>query len=99
MTKWFHYARLFHRLLVLIISVLILFMAGTGLLMKYSSFSSEHLTFIDLGATRYLHNQLSIITTVVFVIMAITGLLMYFIPPLIRRRRITSKPETVDPAS
>ena len=74
-------SRKIHRILVLIISVIGLLMAGTGIMLKYT-FISERLTFIDLGLIRFLHNNLSPYFAIVFFAMFITGLFMYLFPLL-----------------
>jgi uncharacterized iron-regulated membrane protein len=87
MIKLYRYARIVHRVLVLVISALTVFMAGTGLLLKYPGFAFEHLSFIDVGQMRYLHNQLSLIFTILLLVMAVTGWLMYLLPVSMRRRQ------------
>lgn len=56
-----------------------LIMAGTGLLLKYTSWANN-LPFLDLGMMRYIHNNLSVLFTVVLGLMALTGLVMYLYP-------------------
>ncbi|MEW6611011.1 MAG: hypothetical protein AB1352_05345 [Patescibacteria group bacterium] len=75
-----------HRLLVLVISLFILIMAGTGVLLKYSIFVANNLRFIDLGMIRYLHNQLSPWFALILFSMALTGLYMYFYPFMRRKK-------------
>jgi hypothetical protein len=62
-------------------------MAGTGLLLKYTSLASKYLPFVDLGLTRYIHNNLSVLFTIVLVIMALSGIVMYFYPWYVKRRQ------------
>ncbi len=86
MGKLLYLSRKIHRLLVLIISVLILIMAGTGTLLKYQSFVSNNFPSIDLGAVRYLHGNLSLFFIIVLILMAASGLILYFLPEIIKRR-------------
>jgi len=76
--KIFLLSKKIHRLLVLAISVLILFMAATGAMLKYSGFFSKYLPFLNLGLVRYLHSSLSLYFTAVLIFMGATGLYMYF---------------------
>jgi len=69
-------------MLVLVISTMVLIIAGTGTMLAYS-FSVFGL---DLGFVRYIHNKLSIYFTFVLVLMTITGLYMYVFPTLNRSR-------------
>ena len=80
-TNLYLLAKKIHRLLVLIIAVIGVLMAGTGILLKYT-FISKKLIFIDLGLIRSLHNNLSPYFAVVFLGMLITGLVMYLFPML-----------------
>ncbi len=77
-TKIFLFCKKIHRILVLVISTATVFMALTGLMLKYTSFFSKYFGFIDLGMIRYVHNNLSVYFTIVLVLMAVTGLYMYF---------------------
>lgn len=81
MTNLYILSRKIHRIMVLIISVIGLLIAGTGILLKYT-FISEKLSFIDLGLIRFLHNNLSPYFAIVFLGMLITGLFMYLYPML-----------------
>ena len=74
------FSKKIHRLLVLVMTFLIVLMAGTGLVMKYSEFVSNNLSVINLSLARYIHNNLSVAFTIGSIAMAITGLFMYFIP-------------------
>ncbi len=76
MTNLYILSRKFHRILVLIISVVGLLMALTGMLLKYT-FIATKFTFIDLGLIRYIHNNLSPVFSIVFFGMLITGIFMY----------------------
>ncbi|MFA5831466.1 MAG: hypothetical protein WC878_06570 [Candidatus Paceibacterota bacterium] len=83
MTKLYLYSKKVHRVLVLVITAMILIMAGTGTMLEYSvSFFG-----LDLGLVRYVHNKLSIYFTVVLVLMMITGLYMYIFPVLNRHKK------------
>ncbi len=66
-----------HRLLVLVVAVLIVVMAGTGILMKYALFASKYFGFFDSGMIRYVHNNLSVYFAAVLGLMALTGLYIY----------------------
>jgi Trk-type K+ transport system membrane component len=93
MIKLLRYARYLHRVLVLLITALTLFMAGTGIILRYTVFSAKHFSFLDLGQVRYLHNRLSVVFTVLLLVMALTGWLMYLIPAILRRRQpVAPKP-------
>ncbi len=89
MIKFYLFCRKIHRIFVLTIVVLTIIMAGTGSLLKYSSFASK-ISFIDLGLVRYLHNNLSPWFTLALVIMTLTGLVMYFYPWYIKRKKVIS---------
>lgn len=84
--------RQIHRKLVLVISALGVIMLITGFAMKYP------LTFLAMGidplAARKLHNLTSTFFSIVFALMGITGLYMY-IAPLLRKKPIQAKPESV----
>lgn len=82
MTNTYTFSRKIHRILVLIIMVLGLTMAVTGMLLKYTWITSDYLTGIDLTQVRSLHNALSTYFGIVLVLMIITGIWMYFYPPL-----------------
>ena len=84
MTNLYILSRKIHRLLVLIILVIGLLMAGTGMALKYT-FLSSSLPFVDLGFVRYLHNVLSPFFAIVFLGMLITGIYMYIFP-LLRKK-------------
>lgn len=76
MTNLYILSRKFHRILVLIISVVGLLIAITGTLLKYT-FIATKFTFIDLSLIRYIHNNLSPYFTIAFLGMIITGIFMY----------------------
>ncbi|MEK7611565.1 MAG: hypothetical protein AAB486_04315 [Patescibacteria group bacterium] len=84
MTKYYLLARKIHRYLVIIMIVLSLIMAGTGILLKYS-FISAKLTFIDLGLVRFLHNNLSPFFSFILFLMAVTGSFLFLFPYLPKR--------------
>ena len=83
MTKFYLLAKKIHRFLVLIIAAVIMIMAWTGAMMKYSWAPFG----MNLAKARYVHNQLSVIFTIVLSLMAITGIAMYLIPYLIGRNK------------
>ena len=83
MTKYYLLAKKLHRILVLIITILSLLMALTGLILKYPALS---LNLINLGLVRYLHNQLSPLFGIVLTLMIITGIWMYLYPALQKRK-------------
>ncbi len=66
-----------HRILVLIIITLGLFMIATGTLLKFSAFSTKYFSFFDLGLIRYLHNQISIYFSIILLLMIFSGSWMY----------------------
>lgn len=84
MIKLYLFSKSIHRILVILISVVGLFMAVTGILLKYT-FLVTKLSFFDLGLIRYLHNNLSPIFVFLFFLMGITGIIMY-IYPLTRKK-------------
>lgn len=86
MTKLIIFTRKIHRIFVLIIAVLSIIMAFSGIILKYP-FISTKMTFIDLGMIRYIHNQLSPFFTIALMIMLVTGLLIYFTPWLNKKAR------------
>lgn len=71
-----------HRLVLYVTTLLILFMSSTGIALKYPSFFSQRLSFIDLGLIRFLHNEFSLYASIAFVLMMITGIYMYYFPLL-----------------
>ena len=71
-----------HRYLVVIISVLTILMAGTGIMLKYGWLSK--MLRLDQGMIRFLHNNLSVVFTVALVFMMISGIIMYIFP-LVRK--------------
>lgn len=86
MTKFYIFSRKIHRIFILVISVLTILMAGTGVLLKYT-FVAAKFSFIDLGLIRWIHNQMSLFFSITLVGMMLTGVVMYVFP-LIQ----TSKP-------
>lgn len=85
MTKIYLYARAIHRFLVIIIAVLTLIMAGTGLVLRQVSEGKNLPESIDVNLARYIHNQLSILFTIILVLMALSGIVMYLYP-LIKKK-------------
>ena len=83
MTKYYLFAKKVHRILVLIITVISLLMALTGLILKYPALN---LNLFDLGLIRYLHNQLSPLFGIVLFAMIITGIWMYLYPVLMKHQ-------------
>ncbi len=77
------WAKKIHRLFLFLTSFLIIFMSITGIILKFSFFSS--LSFLDLGLMRSLHNDFSIYFVISLGIMMLTGIYMYLFP-LLRRR-------------
>lgn len=84
MTKYYLLARKIHRYLVLITVTLIIFMATTGGLLKYTFFSAK-IPFIDLGLIRFLHNNLSPFFSFILFLMAVTGSFLFLFPYLPKR--------------
>ncbi len=82
MTKLYLLAKKIHRFLVFIITAMIVIIAWTGVMMKYSWAPFG----MNLAKARYVHNQLSIVFTIVLALMAITGIAMYLLPYLISKR-------------
>ena len=80
MIKAFILSRKIHRLLVLVMFFLTMFMTITGLAMKYVGVAST-LGF-DSNLVRYLHNQMSVLFAIGLVFMAVTGIIMYLYPIL-----------------
>jgi hypothetical protein len=80
MTKLYLVAKSIHRYLVIIITVLTILMAGTGIAIKYN------VGIFDLPLTRYIHNNLSVVFTVALILMMLSGIIMYVFP-LIRNRK------------
>jgi hypothetical protein len=77
MIKIYLFMKKVHRILVLIIITLGLFMGATGTLLKFSAFSAKYFSFFDLGLIRYLHNQISIYFSIVLLLMIFSGTWMY----------------------
>lgn len=84
MLKLMFISRKIHRVFVLIISVLILIMAGTGTILKYPGITT--VIPFDLGVVRYIHNNLSTVFTIALLVMMATGLALYLIPIIVRSR-------------
>ena len=84
------WAKKFHRLLVLPISLLTIIMALTGMFLKepFNNFD-----FIDYGLTRYVHNQISTIFTLILILMSLTGIILYFVPAL-RLKQVNDQKKT-----
>ena len=81
MTKLYILSRQIHRLLVFVMTALLMVMALTGLVLKYT-FIADKLSFINVGYIRYLHNNMSPYFTVVLCLMLMSGLYMYIFPLL-----------------
>jgi H+/Cl- antiporter ClcA len=79
MTKIYLLSKSIHRILLLIILFIGLFMSVTGILLKYT-FLATKFSFIDLGQVRYIHNNLSPVFSILFFMMALTGIIMYIFP-------------------
>lgn len=94
MTNIYQLAKAVHRVLVLVVTVLLIVMAGTGLLMKYPAFASRYVGVLDVGLVRFIHNQLSVAFTAVLVLMALSGLVMYVYPLYARRRNRAAAPSS-----
>ncbi len=95
MTKLFLIARKIHRLLVLIITALMLVMAGTGVVMRYPAFFLEKFPKLNAGQLRFVHNKISTYFSVILALMVITGLYMYLHQWWARRKARTQP--TVQP--
>lgn len=87
MTSLYILSRRFHRYLVLIILGLTLVMAGTGLFLRYPSWSVWLPAWLDMGKVRYLHGQVSTYFAIALIIMVITGSYMYFHTLWVQRKQ------------
>ena len=78
MIKLYLLSKKIHRVLVIAISLMILFMEITGFFLKYSSVAN--IFSVDLRLARYLHNSLSPFFSIILVLMALSGIIMYLFP-------------------
>ncbi|MFA6909225.1 MAG: hypothetical protein WC289_05095 [Patescibacteria group bacterium] len=97
MTNTFTITKKIHRMLMLMIMTIGLFMAATGLLLRYQSFTSEYFPLLSLGQIRFLHNKLSVYFAIILILMIITGLWMYFYPVVTRHRHHKQPPHEIPP--
>lgn len=95
MQQLYIYARMMHRLLVLVMVVLTLIMAITGSMMKYP-LAVRLIFFLDPVFARYIHNMISPFFSFALLGMAATGLYMYFYP-MIRRNMMKKEKSTTPP--
>ena len=86
-------ARTTHRLCVILMLVLGMTMAYTGMVMKFTVFILTYVPFLYFGNARTLHNFLSPFFGVLLVTMMITGGYMYIYPWLLRRKMNMKKLE------
>lgn len=82
-----------HRWSLLVVMLLTVLMAGTGLLLKYPGLND--LLNTKMGLVRYIHREMSTWFTIDLGIMTVTGLAMYFIPEIIKNRTQKSTPPPV----
>lgn len=87
MTSLFLLSKRLHRYLVLIILGLTLVMAGTGVFLRYPSWSVWLPTWFDMGQVRYLHNQVSTYFAIALGVMVLTGAFMYFNTLWVQRKQ------------
>ncbi|MDO8610702.1 MAG: hypothetical protein Q7R95_09220 [bacterium] len=87
MTKLYLLSRKIHRILVVIITLLTLLMAGTGLLLKYT-FIAASIGITNLSLLRSLHNNLSPFFTIALILMILTGLCMYLFPVINKSQKV-----------
>lgn len=78
-TKLYSLAKKIHRIFLFSTTLLVLIMALTGSVLKYSIIVSKF-SFINLALTRSLHNNLSPFLTISLLVMMTTGLIMYLYP-------------------
>ena len=83
-TKLYLLAKKIHRIFLFSTTLLVLIMALTGSLLKYSFIASKF-SFINLLLMRNLHNNLSPFLTISLLVMMTTGLIMYLYP-LMRKK-------------
>lgn len=93
MINLYIFARKTHRLLVLILTVLTLVMAGTGVVLRYISFFLKVFPSLDINLLRYVHNKLSPYFSIALVLMAISGLYMYLHVWWIKRKNRNQSPQ------
>lgn len=87
MIKIYLVTKQIHRIVLYITTLFILIMSVTGIILKYPSFFSQKMTFLDLDLTRYLHNEISLYFSASLIFMAITGIFMYIFPLLNSRNK------------
>lgn len=80
MTKLYLFSKSIHRYLVVVISILTLPMAGTGVVLKFPE--SANTLRLDIGLARYIHSNLSALFTIALVLMMLSGIVMYLFPIL-----------------
>jgi len=85
MTKIYLFAKQIHNYLVIIIAIVGIFMAETGMVLKFPNLSHISPIF-DYELSRNIHNQLSAVFSILFILMAITGLIMFIFPHLKKRK-------------
>ena len=83
-TELYLLAKKIHRIFLFCTTFLVLVMAVTGTLLKYS-FIAGKFTFINLVTIRSLHNNLSPFLSISLFVMMTTGLIMYLYP-LMRKK-------------
>lgn len=86
MATTFSIARKLHRMLILIMLTLGLFMAMTGMALKYT-WAASLLGFLDITLIRFLHNSMSTYFGIALFCMILTGTWMYFYPAVKKRQR------------
>lgn len=82
MMKLYIFCRKIHRFIAIAAAMLLIFMAGTGVLLKYPQ-------AIDMGYVRYIHGAMALWAALAVVLMAGTGLVLYIFPLWQRRKQIT----------
>lgn len=90
MTKLYLLARKFHRYLVIIIILLSILMAGTGIILRYPAQITNVFNSINLSYIRFLHGQISTYFTITLILMSLTGAVLY-IYPLWQQRKNNKK--------
>ena len=82
-------ARKIHRLFVLIVTILGLFMMITGVIMKYPGFFMTLFPSADLSFSVTIHTNISTYFVLALLVMMITGLYLYLYPWI--QKRISSR--------
>lgn len=93
MTKLYLLSKTIHRLTMYLTVLLTLFMATTGLLLKYSLPLLD--PFIKIEFVRYMHNNVSVSFTIVLLLMMISGIYMYLFPILLKHQKKVKTCETL----